>query len=211
MPLVVGLTGGIASGKSTVSKMFKDMGITVIDADIEARLAVEKGEPAYENIVAFFGRDILLEDGSINRARLGEIIFNDLEKRLKLNSIVHPEVRKRMLAKRDQAIEAGERLIIMDIPLLFESKLTYMVDKILLVYVDAETQLERLMERNHFTKEEAISRINSQMPLKDKIKLSDAVIDNNGTIEETRNQLIRILREWNVYAVNEKRQEAADA
>lgn len=211
MPLVVGLTGGIASGKSTVSKMFKDMGITVIDADIEARLAVEKGEPAYENIVAFFGRDILLEDGSINRAKLGEIIFNDLEKRLKLNSIVHPEVRKRMLAKRDQAIEAGERLIIMDIPLLFESKLTYMVDKILLVYVDAETQLERLMERNHFTKEEAISRINSQMPLKDKIKLSDAVIDNNGTIEETRNQLIRILREWNVYAVNEKRQEAADA
>lgn len=211
MPLVVGLTGGIASGKSTVSKMFKDMGITVIDADIEARLAVEKGEPAYENIVAFFGRDILLEDGSINRAKLGEIIFNDLEKRLKLNSIVHPEVRKRMLAKRDQAIEAGERLIIMDIPLLFESKLTYMVDKILLVYVDAETQLERLMARNHFTKEEAISRINSQMPLKDKIKLSDAVIDNNGTIEETRNQLIRILREWNVYAVNEKRQEAADA
>lgn len=211
MPLVVGLTGGIASGKSTVSKMFKDMGITVIDADIEARLAVEKGEPAYENIVAFFGRDILLEDGSINRARLGEIIFNDLEKRLKLNSIVHPEVRKRMLAKRDQAIEAGERLIIMDIPLLFESKLTYMVDKILLVYVDAETQLERLMERNHFTKEEAIIRINSQMPLIDKIQLSDAVIDNNGTIEETRNQLIRILREWNVYAVNEKRQEAADA
>ncbi len=211
MPLVVGLTGGIASGKSTVSKMFKDMGITVIDADIEARLAVEKGEPAYENIVAFFGRDILLEDGSINRARLGEIIFNDLEKRLKLNSIVHPEVRKRMLAKRDQAIEAGERLIIMDIPLLFESKLTYMVDKILLVYVDAETQLERLMARNHFTKEEAISRINSQMPLIDKIQLSDAVIDNNGTIEETRNQLIRILREWNVNVVNDKRQEAADA
>lgn len=211
MPLVVGLTGGIASGKSTVSKMFKDMGITVIDADIEARLAVEKGEPAYENIVAFFGRDILLEDGSINRAKLGEIIFNDLEKRLKLNSIVHPEVRKRMLAKRDQAIEAGERLIIMDIPLLFESKLTYMVDKILLVYVDAETQLERLMARNHFTKEEAISRINSQMPLIDKIQLSDAVIDNNGTIEETRNQLIRILREWNVNVVNDKRQEAADA
>lgn len=211
MPLVVGLTGGIASGKSTVSKMFKDMGITVIDADIEARLAVEKGEPAYENIVAFFGRDILLEDGSINRAKLGEIIFNDLEKRLKLNSIVHPEVRKRMLAKRDQAIEAGERLIIMDIPLLFESKLTYMVDKILLVYVDAETQLERLMARNHFTKEEAIIRINSQMPLIDKIQLSDAVIDNNGTIEETRNQLIRILREWNVNVVNDKRQEAADA
>ena len=108
MPLVVGLTGGIASGKSTVSNMLKEMGITVIDADVEARLAVEPGEPAYEKIVACFGKEILLEDGSINRAKLGAIVFSDEEKRLQLNRIVHPEVRKRMIDKRDRAIRGGE-------------------------------------------------------------------------------------------------------
>lgn len=198
MPLVVGLTGGIASGKSTVSNMLKEKGVTVIDADLEARLAVEKGEPAYHEIVSYFGREILFEDGTINRAKLGAIIFNDEEKRLKLNSIVHPDVRKRMLDKRDKAIANGENLIVMDIPLLIESKLTYMIDKILLVYVDETTQLKRLIERNHFSEDEALSRINSQMPLKEKVSLSDAVINNNGTIEETRNQLDHILKEWNI-------------
>lgn len=198
MPLVVGLTGGIASGKSTVSSMLKEKGITVIDADLEARLAVEKGEPAYNEIVSYFGKEVLLEDGTINRAKLGSIIFNDEEKRLKLNSIVHPNVRKRMLDKKDQAIRNGEKLIIMDIPLLIESKLTYMTDKILLVYVDEKTQLKRLMERNHYSEDEALSRINSQMPLKEKVSLSDAVINNNGTIEESKNQLNRILKEWDI-------------
>lgn len=198
MPLVVGLTGGIASGKSTVSNMLKEMGITVIDADVEARLAVEPGEPAYEKIVACFGKEILLEDGSINRAKLGAIVFSDEEKRLQLNRIVHPEVRKRMIDKRDRAIGGGEQLIVMDIPLLLESKLTYMVDKVLLVYVDEDTQLRRLMKRNNFSKEEALSRIRAQMPLKEKIRYSDAVIDNNGTVEKTREQLLRILRQWHV-------------
>lgn len=198
MPLVVGLTGGIASGKSTVSNMLKEMGITVIDADVEARLAVEPGEPAYEKIVACFGKEILLEDGSINRANLGAIVFSDEEKRLQLNRIVHPEVRKRMIDKRDRAIRGGEQLIVMDIPLLLESKLTYMVDKVLLVYVDEDTQLRRLMKRNNFSKEEALSRIRAQMPLKEKIRYSDAVIDNNGTVEKTREQLLRILRQWHV-------------
>lgn len=198
MPLVVGLTGGIASGKSTVSNMLKEKGVTVIDADLEARLAVEKGEPAYHEIISYFGREILFEDGTINRAKLGTIIFNDEEKRLKLNSIVHPDVRKRMIDKRDKAIGNGENLVVMDIPLLIESKLTHMIDKILLVYVDEKTQLKRLMKRNHYSEDEALSRINSQMPLKEKVSLSDAVINNNGTIEETRNQLDYILKEWNI-------------
>lgn len=198
MALVVGLTGGIASGKSTVSNFIREKGFTIIDADLEARLAVEVDEPAYNEIIAYFGKEIIMDTGEINRAKLGEIIFNHEEKRLKLNSIVHPDVRRRMTEKREQAISNGEKLIVMDIPLLFESKLTGMVDKVLLVYVDEQTQLERLMNRNQFSKEEALARIGSQMPLKDKVKLSDAVIDNNGSLEETEIQLNNILKDWNV-------------
>lgn len=168
MALVIGLTGGIASGKSTVSNMIKDLGITVIDADVEARLAVEKGKKAYHEIISHFGPEILQSDGTIDRGKLGSIVFHDSEKRLLLNSIVHPAVREQMLTKKIDAEARGEHLIVLDIPLLFESKLTYMVDKTLLVYVDEETQLRRLMERNNFTEQEAKARINSQMPLKEK-------------------------------------------
>ncbi len=199
MALVIGLTGGIASGKSTVSSILKEKGITVIDADVEARFAVEKGEDAYREIIAFFGSDILLNDGSIDRGKLGSIIFHDEDKRLKLNSIVHPAVRKRMLAKKDEAIENGKQVVIMDIPLLFESKLTNMVDKTLLIYVDENIQLKRLMERNQLSIEEALARIKSQMPLVDKIRLADAVISNNGKIEETEAQLFEILNKWNAF------------
>ncbi|MFB6467728.1 dephospho-CoA kinase [Cytobacillus sp. Hz8] len=198
MSIVVGLTGGIASGKSTVSNMLKKRGYTIIDADLEARLAVEKGEPAYFEIIEYFGEDVLLDDGSIDRAKLGSIIFHDEEKRLKLNSIVHPAVRKRMLKKKEQALACGEKLIVLDIPLLIESKLTSMVEKIILVYVDEETQLKRLIARNQYTEEEAQARMNSQMPLKEKIPFADKVINNNGLIEETEAQLSQILREWDV-------------
>jgi dephospho-CoA kinase len=198
MSLVIGLTGGIASGKSTVSAMFADMGITVIDADIEARLAVEPGEKAYNDIVSQFGAEILEEEGAINRQKLGSIIFNNEDKRLLLNSIVHPAVRERMAQKRELAEKAKEKAIVLDIPLLFESKLTGLVEKIILVYVNEETQLERLMKRNGFSEAEALSRIKSQMPLKDKVKLADAVIDNGGSIEETRQHLIDILNNWGI-------------
>jgi dephospho-CoA kinase len=199
MSLVIGLTGGIASGKSTVSAMFADMGITVIDADIEARLAVEPGEKAYNDIVSHFGSGILDEAGAINRQKLGSIIFNDEDKRLLLNSIVHPAVRERMAQKRELAEAANEKAIVMDIPLLFESKLTGLVEKIILVYVDEKTQLERLMKRNGFSEAEALSRIKSQMPLNDKVKLADAVIDNGGSIEQTRQHLIDILNKWGIF------------
>lgn len=196
MALIIGLTGGIASGKSTVSNMIKNLGITVIDADIEARLAVEIGEEAYHKIVTHFGQSVLLEDGAINRAKLGEIIFNNEQERMVLNGIVHPAVRKRMAEKQEAAISRGESLIVMDIPLLFESKLTNIVDRILLVYVDEEIQLQRLMERNQYTKEEALSRMRSQMSLSEKKALADAVIDNNGSLEKTQWQLYNVLEEW---------------
>jgi dephospho-CoA kinase len=193
MSLIVGLTGGIASGKSTVSNMLKELQITVIDADIEARLAVKKGEPAYFRILQEFGSNLVMPDGEIDRQKLGSIIFYNEQKRRILNDIVHPEVRKRMTKKKEEAIEGGEKIVVLDIPLLFESKLMFMVEKIILVYVDQEIQLQRLMERNHLTCEEASARIQSQFPLFEKIALADEVINNNGTISETKEQLEKIL------------------
>ncbi|MCA1056943.1 dephospho-CoA kinase [Rossellomorea aquimaris] len=199
MSIILGLTGGIASGKSTVSSMLKQKGYTVIDADLAARKVVEVGQPAYLAIVEEFGREILCkEDDTIDRAKLGTIIFHNEEMRKKLNGIVHPAVRGMMLSEKDDAINTGKQTIIMDIPLLYESDLTWMVDKTIVVYVDEDTQLSRLMKRNQFTKDEAASRISSQFPLKDKIGLADAVINNNGTIEESEQQLEKIINDWDL-------------
>ncbi|THE14726.1 dephospho-CoA kinase [Bacillus timonensis] len=198
MTLTIGLTGGIASGKSTVSQMFKEAGIVVIDADVIARKVVEIGEEAYEQIVESFGEEILLPDKTIDRPKLGSIVFFSEDKRLILNSIVHPAVRKQMLKEKEEHMKNGEETVVLDIPLLFESKLTSLVDKTLLVYVDYETQLSRLLSRNGFTKKEAEARIQSQMPLKDKIQFADAVIDNNGTIEATKDQFHAICEQWGI-------------
>jgi len=196
MAKIIGLTGGIASGKSTVSNMLKEKGFTVIDADIAAREVVNVGEEAYQKIVQEFGEEILQEDLSINRGKLGEIVFHQEEKRLLLNSIVHPAVRKYMNDKKDEALSEGKKTVILDIPLLFESKLTHMVEKTILVFVEEDTQLIRLMERNHFSERDAKARIAAQMPLKDKKSLADAVIDNNGSIHETEEQLNRLINSW---------------
>lgn len=196
MSVIIGLTGGIASGKSTVSSMLKELGIPVIDADEEARLAVEKGEKAYFEIVSYFGEEILFEDGSIDRRKLGSIIFPNEAKRKVLNGIVHPAVRENMNRKKEEYLACGHDFVVLDIPLLFESKLTHMVEKVLIVYVDELTQLARLMDRNGFTEEEASARIASQLPLKEKLALADAVIDNNGSIDETKKQLLNILSNW---------------
>lgn len=198
MSLVIGLTGGIASGKSTVSNMLKEMNITVIDADVEARLAVEKGEPAYQKIVAEFSDDLVLPGGDIDRQKLGAIIFHNAEKRQLLNSIVHPEVRKRMNNQVEAARGRGEQVIVLDIPLLYESNLTHMVEKTILVYVDKDIQLKRLMERNDLSLEDAEARIKSQMPLSEKVALADAVINNNDSINETKKQVIEVLKSWGI-------------
>lgn len=198
MALIIGLTGGIASGKSTVARMLLDMDIPVIDADVEARKVVEKGEKAYELIIEAFGSEILTAAGDIDRVKLGAIVFHDENKRLQLNSIVHPAVRERMNVEKMKHLDLGRKVVVLDIPLLFESNLTHMVEKILLVYVDAEVQLKRLMSRNQLIESEAMARIQSQMPLIEKIKLADAVIDNNGTTDDTKEQLLKILIDWKV-------------
>ena len=198
LALVIGITGSIATGKSTVSKMIKELGYTVVDADIAARVVVEPGEEAYQKIVEHFGKEILLANGEIDRKKLGDLVFQNEEKRLLLNSIVHPAVRKKMNDEKELAIFRGEKVVFLDIPLLYESNLTYMVDKVLVVYVDQTTQLERLMNRNHLTKEEALARITSQLSIEQKRERADAVIDNRGTIEQTKTQLLSVLKDWKI-------------
>ncbi|KIP21621.1 dephospho-CoA kinase [Anoxybacillus ayderensis] len=196
--LTIGLTGGIASGKSTVAAMFRDLHIPVIDADeIAHRVTAINGE-AYKPIVEVFGRDILEANGAIDRRKLGTIVFDDEQKRKQLNAIVHPLVRKHMLQQKEQYAKQKEKAVVLDIPLLFESKLEHLVDRILVVYVDEQTQLHRLCERNGFSVEEARARMKAQMPLEEKRKKADAVIDNNGTIEETKRQLHACLVRWGV-------------
>src|SRR5690625_11019 len=198
MTLVIGLTGGIASGKSTISAMFKQLNIPVIDADQIARDVVLPGEKTYEKIVVHFGKHILHEDGTLNRQKLGEIIFADEEKRQQLNEIIHPAIRQQMLKQRDHYVQAKEKCVVLDIPLLFESRLTNYVEKIIVVYVDEQTQLERLISRDRSSEQDAKQRIDSQLPLRDKVKLADAVIDNNGTIKQSETQLFETLKAWHV-------------
>ncbi|TWI57000.1 dephospho-CoA kinase [Halalkalibacter nanhaiisediminis] len=194
--MFIGLTGGIASGKSTVSNMIREKNIPIIDADEVAREVVEPGTATLQAISEQFGSSVLNEDGTLARKKLGTIIFRDPSQRDILNQIVHPAVRKRMNALKEHYVANGAKTIVYDIPLLYESNLFHLVDKVLLVYVDEETQLSRLMERDQAGKEDAKQRIASQMPLAKKRERADAVIDNSGTKEETKAQLDAILDKW---------------
>ncbi|GLJ03434.1 dephospho-CoA kinase [Bacillus sp. YKCMOAS1] len=196
MTLVIGLTGGIASGKSTVSQMIKEQGIRVVDADVIAKEAVAKGTPALQQIVQTFGEDVLLPNGELNRQQLGAIIFSDEEKRKQLNAIVHPEVRKEMLKQRDEGVSQQETFVVLDIPLLFESQLESLVDRIIVVYTTPELQLSRLMNRNDLSEEEALNRIHSQQSLEEKCKKADYVIENTQDLAFISKQLQNILNEW---------------
>lgn len=192
--MIIGLTGGIATGKSTVSRMLKETGIPVIDADAIAKEVVKPGETAYKKIMKHFGAGILHEDQTINRDKLGSIIFNDPGEREILNGIVHPEVRKEMSSQAEQLIKEQFPIVVMDIPLLIESNLFHLVDKVVLVYAPEHVQLARLMERNSYSEEEALSRISAQTSIEKKKNYSDYVIDNSGSLAETEHQLEVLLQ-----------------
>lgn len=194
--MIIGLTGSIASGKSTVSEMLKNSGYPIIDADLVARQVVEPGSDTLEQIEQAFGPEVIREDGTMDRQKVGEIIFNDPAKRKILNDIIHPAIRQEMLQQRHDYMTEGYKTIVMDIPLLFESRLQHLVDKILVVSVTEENQFNRLVERNGFTEKEARARISSQLPMSVKEDGADAVIYNNGTLDETKWQLNRILDNW---------------
>ncbi|WP_301285929.1 dephospho-CoA kinase [Lysinibacillus endophyticus] len=196
--MIIGLTGSIASGKSTVANMLKEYGFPIVDADLVARQVVERGSETLQKIADVFGPEVITPEGAMDRAKVGSIIFHDESKRKVLNDIIHPAIRAEMLRQRDEHVANGAKTVIMDIPLLFESKLQHYVEKILVVSVNEETQLKRLIERNRLNEEDAKARISSQLPLSIKEQGADAVINNNGSIEETRQQLEDILNKWNV-------------
>ncbi len=193
--MIIGLTGSIASGKSTIATMLKELGLPIVDADLVARQVVEVGSPTLAKIVETFGEDILLPTGEMDRAKVGTIIFNDEQKRQQLNSIIHPAIRAEMIRQRDAYVVEGKH-VVMDIPLLFESKLQHFVEKVLVVTVSNEIQLQRLMARNNLSQEEAAARIASQLPLKEKEEAADAVIYNDGTMEQSKQQLLDIMQKW---------------
>lgn len=196
--MIIGLTGSIASGKSTVSTMLEERGFPIVDADKIARLVVEPGTSVIKEIEETFGEEVILEDGSLNREKLGALVFGNAQNREKLNAIIHPAIRTEMLRQKDEHLANGEKTIIMDIPLLFESRLQAFVEKIIVVTVTPEIQKQRLIERNGLTEQEAMDRIQSQMPLEIKEAGADGVLNNSGTIKETEAQLINLLKKWNI-------------
>jgi dephospho-CoA kinase len=190
--LKIGLTGGIACGKSTVASMLVRRGANLIDADLLAREAVLPGTPALKQIAERFGASVIREDGTLDRKALGQIVFRDEAARKDLEAITHPPIRA-MLRERMEAFEREmpDKPVVADIPLLFESKLQHLFDETLLVYIPAELQKRRLMERDGLTAEQAELRIAAQMPIEEKRKLADTVIDNSGSLEETERQVDR--------------------
>lgn len=195
--MIIGLTGSIATGKSTVANMLREYDLPIVDADVIAREVVAPGTKTLAQIADVFGPETIAEDGTMDRAYIGQQIFHNSDKRDQLNAIIHPAIRAEMIAQRDAYVAEGKH-VIMDIPLLFESKLQHYVDRILVVAVSSDVQLARLMERNSFSEEEARARIGSQIPIAEKIAGADAVLYNDGTLDETKAQLQGVLTKWGV-------------
>jgi dephospho-CoA kinase len=188
--LLLGVTGGIATGKSTVSKMLEELGAPLIDFDVLAREVVEPGKPAWKDIVDYFGRQILQEDETIDRKGLSNVVFRDMEKRKKLESFTHPRIFEEFYRQVGEiAARIPEPIIQVGVPLLIELNLQYRFDKLLLVYIPRELQIERLMKRDGISREAAENIMKAQLPIDEKLGYADFVIHNEGSLEETRKQV----------------------
>jgi dephospho-CoA kinase len=190
---LIGLTGGAGSGKSTVAAMLRDLGAEVLDADEAAHAAYEPGSPGFEAVAREFGPEFV-RDGRIDRNRLGEVVFNDTDARLRLNAIVHPLVREWMAERTAEAAERGAAVVVQEVPLLFEVGLERLYSSVVLVYVPEMVQLQRLVEGRGLSEERARAMIASQMPIEEKRRRAHHVIDNSGTREETRTQVENLWR-----------------
>jgi dephospho-CoA kinase len=190
--LRVGLTGGIGSGKSAVAGMLREMGVPVIEADDLVRELSRAGEPVYDEIVQAFGREILAENGEIDRARLAGVVFGSPEKLERLNRIVHPRVLERTERWIGERRREGAALVVVEAPLLVEAGFHRRLDRLVVVWCRPEQQIERLSGRG-MSREEAEQRIAAQMPVEEKMRLADYLIDNSGTRDETRQQVERLV------------------
>ncbi len=196
---IVGLTGGISSGKSTVSSYLKQLKIPVIDADKVARKVVEPNSQGAKEIRKAFGSDVFKKDGSLNRQKLGELVFSNTENRQKLDELLQPLIKIMILEEIEAYRQKGENMIVLDLPLLFEKNYEKLCEEIIVVYVPKELQLERLMKRNQYTKQEALSRIDSQLSIEEKRKRATVLFDNQGTIQ----QLYYQVEQWLVETKND--------
>ncbi|CAN1156235.1 Dephospho-CoA kinase [Linum perenne] len=190
---IVGLTGGISSGKSTVSNLFKSHSIPVVDADIVARDVLKKGTGGYRRVVAAFGDDILQENGQVDRAKLGQIVFSDPGKRQLLNRLLAPFISSGIFYQVLKLWLKGHKVIVLDVPLLFEAKMDKWTNPVVVVWVDPATQLHRLMARDGSQEEDAQNRISAQMSLDLKRSKADIVIDNTGSLEELEEKFRTVL------------------
>jgi dephospho-CoA kinase len=192
MALIVGLTGGIVGGKSTVASMFKNLGAKIVDADKLGHSVILPHKPAWKKITRLFGKDILQNDLTIDRGKLGKIVFTNQTLLKKLNEITHPEIIKLIKKEINLAINKThrqEKILIIDAALIYEAKIDRLMDKIMVVYINKDEQVKRLIRRNNLSKEEAFQRIKSQMPMKEKVKMADYVIDNSNSLDKTREQV----------------------
>jgi dephospho-CoA kinase len=188
--VLLGLTGGIATGKSTVVQMLRDKGAPVIDFDLIAREVVEPDKPAWKEIVTYFGEQVLQEDRSLDRKRLSDIVFQDLEKRKKLEGFTHPRIHEEFVRQLNDIVTKDPSAIVqVDIPLLIELNLQYLFHKVLVVYAPRDQQIRRLRERDGISEEAAVARLNAQLPIDEKVGYADYVIHNDGSIEETQRQV----------------------
>lgn len=194
--LLVGLTGGLATGKSTVAGLFRACGAVVLDADVLAREVVQPGKAAWRDIVRTFGKAVLRPDRTLDREALAAIVFSNQAKRRRLNAIVHPRVaREQARLTREIAKKDPKAVVIYDVPLLFEAGVHRRMDRVIVVTADQRTQIARLLRRNHLSRAEALRRIRSQMPLPDKVKLADYVLDGTLPLSELRRHVKAVYAE----------------
>lgn len=192
-PLRIGLTGGIASGKTTVADMFAELGASVIDTDVIAREIVQPGEPALEAIRETFGAQVISPDGSLDRAAMRAVVFADESARHKLEAILHPQIRETTM---QQAASAGGAYQLIVVPLLVESPLKAFVDRVLVVDCDEQTQIRRLLARDAESEEQARRIIAAQASREDRLAIADDVIENDGDLQETRDQALVLHRSY---------------
>lgn len=190
----IGLTGGIATGKSTVKNSLQVLNIPVIDADLISHEITQVGGPGYQSIVSHFGHDILNSDQSLNRKKLGDIVFYDGQKLLQLEQILHPLIQAEVQSRKSKYQAQGEAICFYDVPLLFEKNLAAQFDQIVLVYAPLTTQVDRIMLRNNLTHTQALARINAQLPMPEKIHLSHFCLDNSTNNEDLNLQVLNLVK-----------------